>query len=190
MTGKIVILNGISSSGKTSVAQAVQKTTEQLFLRISIDDFYGLLPDWFRHSRSEQWPTINRHMQEALFQTVAVLANQENNVVVDTVLIDQWDLRRCAFTLHQYNAFFVGLYCPIEEAERREQMRGDRVIGIARWQFPLVHAHGGYDLELDTSRQTPQQCAATIHERLGNNHKPEALTRLFQSFPPTKHVKT
>jgi chloramphenicol 3-O phosphotransferase len=88
MPSKIVILNGISSSGKTSLAKALQENTQQLYLRVAIDDFYALLPDWFRHSRSERWPEVNLQLQEALFKTVAILAGQGHNVIVDTVLID------------------------------------------------------------------------------------------------------
>jgi len=44
--------------------------------------------------------------------------------------------------------------------------RGDRMIGLARWQYNLVHKGKRYDLEVDTSSTTPMECAALIKEAL------------------------
>lgn len=178
MGGKVVILNGTSSLGKTSVAQALQEMTEELYLYVSLDNFYAMLPDWFRRSRSEQWPTLTLHMQRALFSTAAVLAEQGHHVVVDTALLDPQDLQACTHALHGHYALFVGLCCSLEETERRERKRGDRTVGLARWQFPLVHAHSLYDLEVNTSSLTPQECAAKIQARLRRS-RPDALMRLY-----------
>ena len=156
--------------------------TEHLYLHVSLDDFYAMLPNWFRQSRSEQWPTVNLNMQKALFKTADALAKQGNYVVVDTVLPSQQDLQACVHSLHSRYALFVGLYCSLEEVERREQGRDDRVPGLARWQFPLVHTHDIYDLELDTLRQTPKECALTIQERLEHSSKPTALAQLHKSL--------
>jgi chloramphenicol 3-O phosphotransferase len=38
----------------------------------------------------------------------------------------------------------------IDVLEARELARKDRVVGMARWQYPLVHRFAGYDLEVDT----------------------------------------
>jgi len=61
---------------------------------------------------------------------------------------------------------FVGVRCSLPELERRERERGNRTIGRAALQFPLVHAHGGYDVEVDSERHTPAECAVRIRERL------------------------
>jgi chloramphenicol 3-O phosphotransferase len=42
---------------------------------------------------------------------------------------------------------------------------------VLRWQRE-VHAHWTYDVDVDTGKQTPQQCAAAIRSRL--NEKPPA----------------
>jgi chloramphenicol 3-O phosphotransferase len=181
MGGKVVILNGTSSSGKTSVAQALQEMTEELYLYVSLDNFYAMLPDWFRRSRSEQWPTLTLHMQRALFSTVAVLAEQGHHVVVDTVLLNHQDLQACVHTLHGHYTLLVGLCCSLAETEQRERKRGDRAVGLARWQFPLVHAHALYDLEVDTSSLTPQECAVKIRARLRRS-RPDTLTQLHKSL--------
>ncbi len=49
--------------------------------------------------------------------------------------------------------------------EARERRRGDRMIGLARWQFDRVHRGMAYDLELETSRATAMECAEAIKAR-------------------------
>ena len=51
--------------------------------------------------------------------------------------------------------------------EARERRRGDRLIGLARWQHGRMHAGMSYDLELDTSQATPAECAKLIKNRFG-----------------------
>jgi chloramphenicol 3-O phosphotransferase len=51
--------------------------------------------------------------------------------------------------------------------ERREQARGDRTLGLARWQYDKVHAGMAYDLELDTSDATPEALAGQIKAAFG-----------------------
>ena len=51
--------------------------------------------------------------------------------------------------------------------ERREKARGDRTLGLARWQYDKVHGGMSYDLELDTSVATPEALAGLIKEAFG-----------------------
>jgi chloramphenicol 3-O phosphotransferase len=63
-------------------------------------------------------------------------------------------------------AYLIGLRCPLEVLERRGRLRKDRTLGQARLQFDLIHRHTTYDLELDTSRLSSQECAQQIIARL------------------------
>jgi len=56
------------------------------------------------------------------------------------------------------------VHCRIEEAERRESRRPDRLAGFARYQIPRVHAHRGlaYDIEIDTSLLEPEAAAREV----------------------------
>jgi chloramphenicol 3-O phosphotransferase len=73
---------------------------------------------------------------------------------------------------------FVGLRLPRELAERRERERGDRGPGGAAAFYDLVHAHAVYDLELDTSVLSPEECALQIKNALGNPSRMQAFRRL------------
>ena len=50
--------------------------------------------------------------------------------------------------------------------EQREKARPDRRPGLAAAQFPHIHRNLTYDLEVDTSRETPESAADLILARL------------------------
>ena len=43
--GKIIILNGASSTGKTTLAKALQNVLAPTYVRLSIDDYMKMLPE-------------------------------------------------------------------------------------------------------------------------------------------------
>jgi len=59
------------------------------------------------------------------------------------------------------------VFAPLEVLEARERQRGDREIGLARWQHERVHRNIDYDLKLDTTRATPLECAERIRRTFG-----------------------
>jgi chloramphenicol 3-O phosphotransferase len=54
---------------------------------------------------------------------------------------------RLLHVLADFDVFFVGIHCPLEELERRERLRGNRRIGEARADFEVTHTFGRYDFE-------------------------------------------
>lgn len=61
---------------------------------------------------------------------------------------------------------FVGLHAPLDLIEQRERERGDRMLGLARWQWDRVHKGIDYDFELDVADCTPDAVARLIAEAL------------------------
>jgi chloramphenicol 3-O phosphotransferase len=68
--------------------------------------------------------------------------------------------------LSDFSLHIVGVLAP-RFLEARERQRGDRLIGLARWQYARVHRDVSYDLEIDTSTATPMECAVRIRDRFG-----------------------
>jgi chloramphenicol 3-O phosphotransferase len=62
--------------------------------------------------------------------------------------------------------------------EKREKERGKRAIGTARSQLERVHAHGLYDLEVDTSRLSVEECVKRIMELVNDKPKVSAFQEL------------
>jgi len=79
------------------------------------------------------------------------------------MLEDEWaDYVAC---LSGFDVKLVGVFAPLEMLEARERERGDRLIGLARWQFGRVHRDKRYDLEIDTDLMTPVDCAGVIKDK-------------------------
>src|SRR5438105_11881142 len=93
---------------------------------------------------------------------VSALAAAGNRVIFDTVLQDPAWLVELAATLRGMPTVFVGVYCSPEVLDARERDRGDREVGMARRLHEVVHAHGRYDVEVDTSILSARQCAERV----------------------------
>ena len=79
---------------------------------------------------------------------------------------------------------FVGVYCPLEELERREKARGDRKPGQARIQFEQVHAQALYDVKVDTSVLSSDACAARVVSYMRSEHDTSAFAQLRELHLP------
>lgn len=195
--GNIVILNGTSSSGKTSILKALQGVLDAPYLDAGIDKFLWMLPD--RYLREPLWHEVfeylwreehgamtltiqagpvGRAVMSGMHHAIAALARAGNNVVADHVLLESAWVQECAALFSDLPAFLVGVRCPLDVLEQREKARRDRTLGQARAQYAAVHAHGLYDLDVDTSRLSPLECALQIKRRLEARPPPCAFKML------------
>ena len=173
----ILLLNGTSSAGKTSLAKALQRRWPQPLLAVGIDTVVYALPGrwlnppgWyevFRYTGSGDALQITAgplgdRLVAGLHRSVAALAGEGFDVVVDHVLLDAGWVADAASALAAYPLLSVGVRCPLAEVVRREAARGDRTLGQARAQFESVHAYAGYDVEVDTSLADPDGCADLV----------------------------
>lgn len=185
--GKIIILNGTSSSGKTSVLHALQNLMDEPYLEAGIDKFIFMLPS--RYLDRPLWDDVlglaasagetGRQLVSGMHRAIRTLSLNGNNVLADHVLVESRWVRECSELFHDLPTYLVGLYCPLEVLEERECSRKNRTLGQARAQYPLVHAHGIYDLVVDTSCTSPEACAALIKQRLDDPLPPQAVRQLY-----------
>ncbi|WP_264715168.1 phosphotransferase-like protein [Limobrevibacterium gyesilva] len=98
---------------------------------------------------------------------IAAMAAQGNNLVVDEVVIGKDKEREYRALLSRFDFRLVGLFAPLAVLEARERERGDREIGLARWQHDRVHRDMTYDLEIDTTATTPLENAQRIRDAFG-----------------------
>lgn len=182
---QVIILNGAGSVGKSSTARSLQAITAEPFLHVAMDAFIDMLPAaMFGHPDGMVFETIQDRGEPsvvistgAVFEramrgmrhAIAALAAQGNNLIVDDVMIDQGEAREYRKLLAGHEVRLVGLVASLEVLEERERARGDRQIGLARWQYDRVHRDIAYDLEIDTSATTPLENAHRIRDafRLG-----------------------
>lgn len=174
--GRIILLNGTSSSGKTSIAEQLLATLDGVWFHLGVDQFHRIRArrEW---SEDEFLPVFQRTVL-GFHRAVAGMAAAGNDVVVDHVLGEHWRLADCLQVFEGFSVTFVGVRCSLPELERRERARGNRTIGRAAVQFPLVHQHGTYDLEVDSEHATPTECATQIRSQL---HTPPTAFDVLRS---------
>lgn len=84
--------------------------------------------------------------------------------------------------LHIFDILYVKVSCPLPTLEQREQARGNRTIGLASFQYHRMHHDSLYDVEVDTSLQTPDTCAARILTTLAQTQAPRAFQTMASIF--------
>lgn len=87
-------------------------------------------------------------------------------------------VERCLDLVSGYTVLNVGGFCPIEVLEQRETARGDRKIGLARYQSTRVHVNSEYDVEVDTQELAANDAALKIIAALDMIATPTAFERL------------
>nr|WSW67593.1 chloramphenicol phosphotransferase CPT family protein [Streptomyces sp. NBC_00995] len=175
--GRIIFLNGTSSSGKSSIARELLDVLDDgVFFHLSVDGFSAMRTT--RVLGEQELDSALRRTRMGFHRSVTAMAAVGNDVVVDHVLSEPWRLLDCLAVLPPEDVLFVGVRCSLEESVRRELARGDRPQGLAALQYDAVHAHGDYDLECETDTSTPRACAQQIKEFLPRRPSPSAFTRL------------
>ncbi|MER5641472.1 AAA family ATPase [Kitasatospora sp. NPDC002227] len=180
--GRIIFLNGTSSSGKSSIARELLEILDDSYFHLPVDAFHGMRSD--RDIPDEHLQAELDRTARGFHRAVAGMAAAGNHVVVDHLLTDPWRLLDCLDVLPAESVLLVGLHCPLPELARREQLRGDRPPGLAARQSAQVHAHGVYDLECDTSRSSPREIALRIKQALARRPSPTAFEQLKLALRP------
>lgn len=186
-TGKVIFLNGSSSSGKTTILRTLQGLLEEPYLEAGIDKFIWMLPARYLDrplwdevlGRADRAGKTGHDLVHGMHQAIAALARSGCNVLADHVLVERDWAQECALLFHSLPAWSIGIRCPLAELEKREAGRRDRTLGQARRQHALVHRHVRYDLEVDSAHLDPEQCARAILSRL--EAPPQAFTRMHSA---------
>lgn len=175
MPGRVVLLHGTSSSGKTTVARAVQRLSDEPWVLLGIDAFWNAVDErWMEHGpRAAEgflWrddATIvpgpaGQRLAAGMRAGVAATARAGNDLLVDDVFIDPAWLDAWRHELSGLEWFLVGVMAPLEVLEERERARGNRIAGEARAQLGGLHDGIDYDLVVDSVLHSPQECAEAI----------------------------
>ena len=183
--GRIILVNGSSSSGKTTLVRALMAALPDLWLEMGIDRFAYALPGrvggeltWpllFRYVRPDgstaeepdgpytiETTDLGRRFVFGMHATVAALAGLGLNVIVDHVVLEEAWVDDMARRWAPFSVLRVGIRCPLEVVVAREAARENRTLGQAAAQFDLVHRWATYDVEADTSVLTVAECVSRV----------------------------
>ena len=188
----VVLVNGPSSAGKTTLSRALQAALAEPYLVTGFDDFvFMAAPRYYRGADSgrqdatdamtaegvemvttscpgeplavtARFGPVFRRLIDGIAPAVRALVDSGNRVILDHVLHDAAMAESCRRAFAGLDVFAVGVTCPIAILEARERARGDRVLGRARGLVDVVHGFLDYDLTVDTGAQSAEAAAAKI----------------------------
>ncbi len=201
--GMVIILNGPATSGKTAIQKKLQEIMPYPYIALGMDiGFSGILPKQYVCGTPPAEDALPRkhvldievkqddkgslycikfgseghRIMHGLHRAIAAYASQGNKVIVDYIMYEaSWyeDLKN---VLRDYDVLLVKVHAPLEELERREQrLRKTGLIGHVRSHYNSVHEGMTYDIELDTSVQSPEECAQVIKQFIEGTQKPHSF---------------
>jgi chloramphenicol 3-O phosphotransferase len=174
---QLIVLNGASSSGKTSLCKKLQEVLDEPYIHLEEDRFvFNTYHDRFLDG--ETGPLIFKKTMLGYYRSLKAFLSAGHNVLADTGFYTPELLHELVRELSTERVWLVGVKCDLSELENRERIRGDRQIGLAKEQHATIHAGVLYDTEVDTSKMSLAECALAIRDKVNGTTSPQAMARL------------
>jgi len=190
--GKIIILNGPSGSGKSSIQKEFQKLMmPNLWVKVGIDNLFdSVMPDitsenisfwqsknairWVKQSQDEAGNKVitlfvgpaGEKVAYTMNSAIVAYAKNGCNVIVDYIAYDQRWLKDLEDKCSGLTAYYVAVEIPLETLEKREEARGTSPKGHARSHYFTVYGEKKYDLVVNSGRDSAQGIARKIQQLL------------------------
>lgn len=185
--GRVVLLNGPTSAGKSSLAEAVVARMPTPWFDLPVDLIHSIrsrpdltVPSGYSMS-DDDWNDVFRRSRAGYHRALAGMARAGNNVIGDHVLNEPWRIQDLLQVLEGVSVLLVHVTAPLHVLEARERDRGDREVGTARIQHQVVFAHGDCDLTIDTDRTSLDDAATLVVAQVDDWPADTAFDRLRRS---------
>lgn len=194
-TGTVIILNGPSGAGKTSIQKEFQYLMmPNLWVKTGIDSLFDApMPTitmenmafwqspnpirWVQTSQDAQGNNVitlfvgeqGEKVAYAMNSAIADYARNGCNVIVDYIAYKQeWldDLRK---KLAGIKAYYVAVDISLEVLEQREAARGTSPKGHARSHYFDVYGNRSYDLTVNSGTHSAKEIAQQLKELVEGN---------------------
>jgi chloramphenicol 3-O phosphotransferase len=190
VSGKILFLNGTSSAGKTTLAKALQETLPDCWQHVALDQFRDGLPDKYRglnapadtagaqglnvipdQKNGQAYTRIHfgdagQVVLRGMRRAMRALVDEGVNIIIDDIILEPLFLTDYLSVFEGCEIWFVGVRCDLAVIDAREQARPGRFPGTAFGHADICHAHGLYDVEVNTGTDKPQACANKVISRM------------------------
>jgi len=156
--GRIILLNGTSSAGKSTLAKALRPSLEPQFHFYASDQ---LADEGFRPLDKQ----VNYQWRQAFFdgfhRSIPAFASVGIDLLVEHIVEERSWADDLSTLLAPFDVFWVGVHAPIEEIRRREHQRGNRQIGEGLFHLK-THSFCRYDIDIDTMQPLDQNVAKIV----------------------------
>ena len=163
MGKQIFLLNGPSSSGKSTLAKELQKLISEKrnekYDIISIDDFLKM------NTEDTIYEDDVFEISGDLCKKVIELLKTGSGAIIDHVITSERIFNQLKEMLCTYTIKFVHITCPLNVLKKREKERRNRCLGSAEASYEYLFPKEGYDLTLDTDSMSAKNCALKIYEK-------------------------
>ena len=167
MQGRIIFLNGVTSSGKTSIVEALQERDDVFFYVVANDLFQEMVGDKFL--REDYWKYLSEVII-MMYHTAKLYSDMGKNVLIDGILVERDEIKphyqQLMEILKENPLDIVEVYCPLDICRERNIARGDRYEAQSEEQYTLMAENIQYSLSIDTSVNSPEECAEMIVKEL------------------------
>ena len=167
MQGRIIFLNGVTSSGKTSIVEALQERDDVFFYVVANDLFQEMVGDKFL---SEDYWKYLSEVIIMMYHTAKLYSDMGKNVLIDGILVERDEIKphyqQLMEILKENPLDIVEVYCPLDICRERNIARGDRYETQSDEQHELMAQNIKYSFRVDTSVNSPEECAEMIVKAL------------------------
>ena len=165
--GKIIYLNGVTSSGKTSIVEALQERRDVFFYVVANDLFQEMVGE--QYLEEDYWKYLSEVII-MMYHTAKLYSDMGKNVLIDSILVERDEIKphyQQLLDIMKDNPMdIVEVYCPLDICRQRNIERGDRFESQSDEQAGLMSKDISYSLRVDTSVNTPEECADQIIKAL------------------------
>jgi len=165
--GRIIFLNGVTSSGKTTIVEALQARKDVFFYVVANDLFEEMIGE--QYLRENYWKYLGEVII-MMYHTAKLFSDMGKNVIIDGILVEREGVEphyaRLLDILKDNPLDVVEVYCPLEICRERNIARGDRYESQSEEQAALMAKDIRYSMRVDTSVSSPEECADQIIRKL------------------------
>lgn len=176
MKSKIILLNGVSSSGKTTVGKAIQHLSDDTYFLLGLDTTFEMLPE--KSKGDLKYVDI---ALSSLHKLIYNLAKDGANLIVDHLIVREEEIREIIALNKEFEIYFIKIYCDLQVINKREIERGNRKIGLAEIQREKIDKYADYDLTIDTTSVSPEINAQTIIQFISSNEA-KAMVKIVDRY--------
>ena len=182
----IILINGTSSVGKSSIATQIQFLAKEPFLHFCMDHFFSMLYPRFDglgadHLKKRNADTklgfytsdtdngyriesgiLGNKLSDSMPEVIKVIASKKLNLAVPTVISDKRLMQLYKKHLKGLKSFLVYVDCDEQIIAQREADRKDRIITTSIDLLRRMQTTDIYDYKVDSSNISAKQLAQDI----------------------------